>query len=298
MSVADRVSALTLPVLESLEDRLAEFTHLPTRPGLITPTPENSGVVGGVGSQVEGVQLLMEECLNTVTALRRHQNHCAALLLRVVERLDTVAALEGELQGLDPWQRGRAFDQVRAELAVVLSIPEGTAEQLMIHAKSLVHSLPHTLGAMEGGELGWEFAVVIAEETELLRSIGVEDTSVESFEQTLLSKAWGSTLRSFKDKARRSRERLHPETIPERTLRAYTDRRIQKSRASDGMSWLSLYAPAPTIEAVWDHCTLTATAAQGPHEERTLTQLRADIVATLLLNQTMDENHIHRPPTT
>lgn len=185
VSVADRVSALTLPVLESLEDHLAEFAHLPTRPGLFTPTPENSGVVGGVGSQVEGVQLLMEECLNTVTALRRHQNQCAALLMRVVERLDTVAALEGELQGLDPWQRGRAFDQVRAELAVVLSIPEGTAEQLMVHAKSLVRLLPKTLNTMETGELGWDFAVVIAEETELLHSIGIDDTGVESFEQRL-----------------------------------------------------------------------------------------------------------------
>ncbi|WP_449372706.1 DUF222 domain-containing protein [Arthrobacter psychrolactophilus] len=155
------------------------------------------------------------------------------------------------------------FDQVRAELAVVLSIPEGAAEQLIVHASSLVRLLPKTLGAMEGGELGWEFAVVIAEETELLRSIGVADTSVESFEHTLLGKAEGSTLRGFKDKARRLRERLYPETIPERTLRAYTDRRVQVSRASDGMSWLSLYAPAPTIEAVWDQCTLIAAAAQG-----------------------------------
>ena len=39
------------------------------------------------------------------------------------------------------------------------------------------------------------------------------------------------------------------------------------------MSWLNLYAPAPTVEGLWDQCTFTTQAAQGPHEDRTLTQL-------------------------
>ncbi|POH73781.1 HNH endonuclease signature motif containing protein [Arthrobacter glacialis] len=63
------------------------------------------------------------------------------------------------------------------------------------------------------------------------------------------------------------------------------------------MSWLSLYAPAATIEGIWDQCTLTAQAAQGPHEPRTLTQLRADVAAALLLNQSLSRNNIHTPPT-
>ncbi len=61
------------------------------------------------------------------------------------------------------------------------------------------------------------------------------------------------------------------------------------------MSWLGLYAPAPTIEGIWDQCTATAQAAQGPHEDRTLTQLWADIAAALLLNQSLAENHIFAP---
>lgn len=61
------------------------------------------------------------------------------------------------------------------------------------------------------------------------------------------------------------------------------------------MSWLSLYLPAPTAEGIWDQCTLTAQAAQGLHEDRTLTQLRADVAAALLLSQSMSQNHIYSP---
>ena len=79
------------------------------------------------------------------------------------------------------------------------------------------------------------------------------------------------------------------------TRRAYADRHLRISRTRDGMSWLSLYGPSPTIEAIWTQCTATAQAAQGPHEDRTLTQLRADIAAALLLCQTLAANNIHAP---
>ncbi|SEE49741.1 hypothetical protein SAMN04489740_1565 [Arthrobacter alpinus] len=100
---------------------------------------------------------------------------------------------------------------------------------------------------------------------------------------------------SFREKARRLRERQHPETIPARTRKANEDRCLRVNRRQDGMSWLSLYAPAPTLESIWDQRTSTAQAAQGPHEERTLTQLRADVAAALLLNQGMAGNQIFAP---
>ncbi|ALV44380.1 hypothetical protein MB46_01450 [Arthrobacter alpinus] len=237
----------------------------------------------------------MDQCLNAVAALHRHQNQCAALLITLVEHLESTTLLEGRLLSLDPWQRTHSLDQVRAELAITLHITEGAAARLMAHATTLVRQLPATMTALQAGDLGWDYAVVIAEETELLRATGLDTETVAGFEQQLLSKAAGSTLRSFREKARRLRERSHPETIPARTRRAYTDRRLGITHSTDGMSWLSLYAPSPAIEAIWDQCTLTATAAQGPHETRTLTQLRADVAAALLLNQTMTQNHIYRP---
>jgi 5-methylcytosine-specific restriction endonuclease McrA len=291
-SVADLVNALPLPVVEPLDIQLGALSLLPKLP---VPSLGASTSEQATYSQLDGVRALMDDCLNAVSALRQHQNRCAALVARMVERLESTAVTEGGLLNLDGWQRNQSLDQVRAELAIVLAIPEGAAGRLMEHSSTLVRHLPTTLTAMSTGALGWDYAVVISEETSLLRDTGLDTAMVDAFELALLDKADGSTLRSFREKARRLRERSHPETIPARTRRAYTDRRLSISRSLDGMSWLSLYAPAPTIEAIWDQCTMTANTAQGPHEDRTLTQLRADVAAALLLNQTMTENHIHRP---
>ena len=291
-SVADLVNALPLPVVEPLDTQLAALSELPKLP---VPSLGASTAGPASWSQLDGVRALMDDCLGAVSALRQHQNRCAALITTLVERLESTAVTEGGLLNLDGWQRNQSLDQLRAELAIVLAIPEGAAGRLMEHSRTLVRHLPATLTAMSTGELGWDYAVVISEETSLLRDTGLDTALVDAFELALLTKAEGSTLRGFREKARRLRERSHPETIPARTHRAYTDRRLSISRSLDGMSWLSLYAPAPTIEAIWDQCTTTAAAAQGPHENRTLTQLRADIAATLLLQQTMSENHIYRP---
>ncbi|BCW65502.1 hypothetical protein NicSoilB4_02650 [Arthrobacter sp. NicSoilB4] len=51
----------------------------------------------------------------------------------------------------------------------------------------------------------------------------------------------------------------------------------------DGMAWLNAYLPADTAAGIWERTTTAARALQGPDEARTLTQLRADIAAALLL---------------
>jgi hypothetical protein len=49
------------------------------------------------------------------------------------------------------------------------------------------------------------------------------------------------------------------------------------------MAWVSLYLPGDTACAIWNRTTATARGLQGPDEPRTLTQLRPDIAASLLL---------------
>jgi hypothetical protein len=51
----------------------------------------------------------------------------------------------------------------------------------------------------------------------------------------------------------------------------------------DGMAWVSLYLPGDTACAIWNRTTATARGLQSPNEPRTLTQLRPDIAANLLL---------------
>ncbi|MDJ0316582.1 HNH endonuclease signature motif containing protein [Arthrobacter antibioticus] len=305
MGVADFIAGLVLPVIGPLANDIAAMVSLPDFPGPngdLGITASEAGVADGVvvggalpTSRLGCVRALMDECTAAIEALRVHQNQCAALAAVLMERLSCAGGLEGSILAFDAFQREGSMSGLRAEVAGVLQIPEGVAGELMTHSRTLVRELPGTLSCMSTGALGWDYAVIIAQETALVRQSGVPAAAVDSLEQVLLGKAEDCTVSSFREKARRQRERLYPETITARTRRALSDRYLRVNRGHDGMSWLSLYGPAPTLEGIWSQCTLTAQSAQGPHETRTLTQLRADIAASLLLNQSMAQNHIHSP---
>ncbi|MFC8302363.1 DUF222 domain-containing protein [Specibacter sp. NPDC057265] len=291
VSVADRITALTLPVLSSLAVDVAGLAGLPDFP-VPSASTEDRG-----SSRLGGVRGLLDDCAEALAALGVHRNRCAALLVVLVERLQAAARVEGAVLGLDAWQRQTQMMGIRAEVAGLLTITEAVAGKLMDHAGTLVHHLPATMKIFSEGGLGWEQAVVIAEETTVLRDTGHPQSVIDAFEQVLLGKAEGCAGPSFRDKARRARERTYPDSIAAKTRRAFKDRSLRVGRGQDGMSWLTLFGPSPTVAAIFSQCTTTAQAAQGPHESRTLAQLRADVAAALLLGQTMDENHIHTPPT-
>lgn len=302
-SVADFIAAPFLPSIEPLGayiERLSALPRLPIPDGGAGSKGGQDADASGQGhnvprSQLEAARRAIDECFDGIAGLKKHQNQSAALAAILIERLHSVAELEGGILGLDRWQRRTSLAGMEAELAAVLQLPEGAAAKLTIHANTVVRKLPATLARLQSGELGWEQAIIIAEETTLLTDTGVVGERIADFELLLLTKAQNSTVTSFREKSRRLRERRFPETIVPRTRKAYADRMMTKSRSRDGMSWLSLYAPAPAVEGIWDQCTATAQAAQGPHEDRTLTQLRVDVAAALLLNQSLSDNQIFAP---
>ncbi|MET4001693.1 hypothetical protein ABIB48_000391 [Arthrobacter sp. UYCu511] len=298
LSAADLIDGLALPTLEPLSWFISSMQALPPLPipGTNSAQPdEGPSEIAAPQSQLESVRALIDGCGEALSALRRHQNQCAALVALMVDRLESAAMLEGGLLTLDWWQKGCALDQISAELANILHVPESVAGVLIEKSMMLVRKLPTSMELLSAGELGWDFALIIAEETSLLHQAEIPQEAIDSFEKRLLEHAGNKTLPSFRSTARRLRERSYPETIVARTRRAYADRNVRVHRGFDGMSWFSLYGPAPTIEGIWDQCTYTAQAARGDHEVRTLSQLRADVAAALLLRQSMDENGIHLP---
>lgn len=294
-TVAELLAELTLPVIEPLATDIAAMADLPLLPVPGIPAVSEEVEPVAPASQLDATWRLLTDCTDALSLLTAHRNSCAAMAAVLIERFDAASVLEGNILGFDQWQRKVSLMALRSEVAGILAVPESVAAGLIEHATSIVRRLPATLECMSSGELGWEWAVIIAEEIKLLREAGLPDETMDAFELALLGKAAGSSVQSFREKARRLRERQYPETIPARTRKAYADRYLHVGRGHDGMSWLSLYAPSPTLEGIWDQCTATARAAQGPHEQRTLTQLRADVAAALLLNQTMAENQIFAP---
>jgi hypothetical protein len=292
---AELISAIRLPGIERFCFDGPGFAGLPGYAPF--EDPSDMSAVPRL-TKVDVVRAVMDECAAALAAVQVLEAQVAGCKAALVEKFHAAARVEDAVLGLDRWQSTVSVMSARAEIAAVLTIGEGAAGVLIEHSLALVRDLPVTWGRLRDGDLSWGHAVVVAEETGTLRGSGIPAESIQAYEVALLGKAQGCTVPSFRDKARRLREKSHPESITTRTRAAYGRRRMEVQRVQDGMSWLNVHLPAPTVEGIWDQCTFLARNAQGPGEPRTLTQLRADIAATLLLGQSLSANGIndHRTP--
>jgi Domain of unknown function (DUF222) len=288
-SAAALVAAIVLPVIDPFPAHDPTFASLPDFAPFEDPSDYSAKPRL---TKVDVARIAIDECVATLAALGALENAVAACKASVVDRLSAASDAENAALGLDRWQHQLSEMSIRAEVAAVLNVTEGVAGKLIEHSATLLRNHPSTLNSLSEGSFSWGHSEIIAEETTTLRSAGIPEPSIAAYEEALLGKAPGCTVQSFRDKARRLREKTHPESIAARSKSAYEHRRIEIQRAQDGMSWLSLNLPAPTVEGIWDQCTFLARAAQGPKESRTLTQLRADIAASLLLGQTLESNGI------
>lgn len=271
-SAAELISALTLPTIDPLGTEL--------------PPVEYVAAVMQAG---------LDQTITALAAIKHLEDATAACKAALLERLVSLSTLEARALDLDPWQDSIASLTLRSEVACVFHIPEGTAGKLLEHSTALVRDHPGTWAALNAGTLSWRHAGIILEEIATLENTpGMLGPDINAFETHLLTKAPTTTAARFQGTARRLRERTHPETITTRTRAAYLDRAMRLEPRTDGMAVLTLHLPAPTAQGIWNHCTRLARTLQTHHhaptlnqptESRTLTQLRIDVAATLLLTQ-------------
>lgn len=177
---------------------------------------------------------------------------------------------------------------VVAEVASVLSVSERTAGSLLAESHTLTGTLPLTLAALTAGTLSWQHARVMVDESTGLDPAGAAELEGHFLDPEAVNPARGCPAGElvpsrFRHKARIWRERHHRVSIEQRHARSVADRRVEYTPDRDGMAWFSAYLPADQAAGIWNRTTAAARALQGPDEDRTLTQLRADTTATLLL---------------
>jgi hypothetical protein len=166
-----------------------------------------------------------------------------------------------------------------SEVAARLSLSQGAADALIHESRALVHGLPATLAALAEGRISYRHAQVIIDQAGTLPV-----QAWAAFEEDLLPGAGDVPAGVLRRRAVRARERLHPDSIVERTKAAAAKRRFVVEPACDGMAWLSLLLPAADAIAIHDRAARLAKTLQGPDETRTLAQLRADVARDLLLD--------------
>ncbi|TFD50137.1 HNH endonuclease [Cryobacterium sp. Hh11] len=164
-----------------------------------------------------------------------------------------------------------------AEMACALRIPAGTASGLLRESRVLVESRPQTLTALRTGEISLRHVQRLLEQLD-----SVPQPARAELEAVLLPHAKRLTPAQFDGRARKLRERFHPDSITVRRTRCLADRRVQFFPDKDGMATLWLRAAGDDLQSIYTRVTDAAISLQGPDEPRTLSQLRADVAIDLL----------------
>ena len=175
-----------------------------------------------------------------------------------------------------------AFTETVAETAALLTMSEGSAAQLVSESLALTGGLTTTLAALEKGTICPGRASVIVEQSRTL-----PDESVGPFETEILTVAGSLNRPRLSARCRRLREKLHPETLTARRVRAATDRCVAFEPDRDGMAWFSAYLPAEQALALHTSVDAVARTLRSGDDPRTLPQLRADVLADMLLGSGM-----------
>ena len=305
--VVTLISAISLPSIEPFG------TDSPVLEGLPVFVPASLSSSDSP-SRLGVARARYDAAIAALAALKRLEDGVAACKAALVAQVMGAAAVEAQASSLDPWQAGVYESGAHSELALTLCIPERTAATLAHHSTELVNNHPLAFQQLQAGTMSARHAWTIVDEVEtLLETPGITPAQVSAFEQRLLHLAPGTSATSFAPKARRTREAMHPETISTRTKTAHAQRAMTLGPGKDGMSWLTLHLPSVAAEGIWVKCTRTARAIKnqprngnrneghsrqdkqdrqsqqggqgGNGENRTLTQLRVDVAASLLLGQ-------------
>ncbi|MCQ1947918.1 DUF222 domain-containing protein [Arthrobacter sp. zg-Y1116] len=173
---------------------------------------------------------------------------------------------------------GLAFSLAASECAAVLNVPQVTGQRLLSEATSLCTSHTATLTGLEEGRFSYQHAQVVLDQCQ-----NVPAAALPEFEADLLAAAEGQTRSQFSAKARRLRENRYPQTINKRHLTAFEQRKVTLDREEDGMSCLSAHLRAAEAQQIYTALSTAARGEQVVGDSRTTDQLRADILAQLLI---------------
>ncbi|MCQ2001992.1 HNH endonuclease [Arthrobacter zhaoxinii] len=177
-------------------------------------------------------------------------------------------------QRTDPSQ---VFSLTATEVQTLLCLSYQAAARLLADALDLCTGFTASLGALEAGNLSCRQAGTILDQCRFLD--GAEQTR---FEADLLARAPGHTDAQFTRTAVGLRERLHPETIIPRHRKALEARKVWFEARPDGMAELGAYLAAEQGQLIYGALTTAARGEQAAGDPRSVGQLRADILASLL----------------
>jgi hypothetical protein len=165
------------------------------------------------------------------------------------------------------------------EIAAALHVPDRSAERLIRTGQALVNDLPNTLLALGEGRLSYRHAQILVD-----NCYGLEPEVARDLETRMLPVATTRTASQFEQTIRKTRERLEPDSMVERHVRADEERNVELIPENDGMVFIGAHVPAATAIAIDNFVSDVARSLQDKHEPRTFLQLKTDVFTDLLLD--------------
>jgi hypothetical protein len=220
--------------------------------------------------------------LDAVADVDRCVSGMLALRARMIDQARRMIELT---EAERPTSRGAAADRefarqlLVAELAPLLRIPANSAAHLVSESRALVTELPATLEALGRGDLSYRHAQIVIDNAGT-----VPEEARADFEAAVLPVAQTLNTSRFADRARRIRERMHPESLKTRRATQLERRSVTVEAARDGMAWLYAYLPAEAAIAIDDRLDQLAAALRDPDDDRTFAQLRAEAFCELMIS--------------
>ncbi|WP_396641483.1 DUF222 domain-containing protein [Microbacterium sp.] len=198
----------------------------------------------------------------------------ADLGMRRVAELVSTSSREAELP----------FRALAAELGVAANMSDRTVQRRMNDAAVLEESFPATFEAWDAGRVSAGHVAVVLE-----HGLPLTDTQARAeFEVQAVARAEETTPGRLGTALARIAEALQPRTLTERHREARASRGACVRDIGDGMAEFSTIQPAVLAHAMHDRITQQAQAIKkaDPTDTRTLDQIRADLVADILLTTT------------
>lgn len=243
-----------------------------------------AGSFGGTPPPHDPLAAVADECLEVLAGVARAEARLAAL------KAQAVATYADSARATAPPEMPVQAQEmaIAAEVGCILAIGDRAAGALLEQSYALATTLPRTLEALRAGTVSWQHARVMVEETVTLDRAAAAALEAHFLDPDAPQPARGCPAGEmpayrFRRKARLWRERTHPESIEERHAKGVADRCLEFAPEQDGMARLSVFLPADKASAIWNRITAVARGLQGPNEDRTLPQLRADLFAATAL---------------
>ena len=234
----------------------------------VTDVARSLAAVGpcGGGPELDGARLIAE-----IRSLEDRKSALAARQARLSVAFDLLQRREQSSSGVPAAELGSG---VAAQIALARRESPARGGRLLGLAKALVTEMPHTLAALDTGQLNEWRATLLVKETACLTA---EDRAAVDAELAPDTGTFdGAGDRGIIAAARTAACRRDPRSVTQRASHAAAERHVSLRPAPDTMCYLTALLPVTQGVAVYAGLTRHADTLRNSGDPRTRGQLMAD----------------------